>query len=77
VEDIDLDGADDRVVFFRQEESGIQVGDTEACLTGELMSGLPFSGCDDTITVVACGLGFELVLILPPLAWLRARRRRS
>lgn len=77
VEDIDVDDFDDLIVFFRLEQSGIEAGDTEVCVTGELTEGTPFSGCDAGITAVACGLGFELVLILPPLAWLRARHRRS
>ncbi len=33
-------------------------------------------GCDAIIARRMCGLGSELVLLLPPLMWLRGRRRR-
>jgi len=74
--DFDNDDFDDLLVHFRLEESGIVDGDDQACVTGERLNGVPFSGCDG-ITAMACGLGFELVLLLPPLAWLRARRKRA
>jgi hypothetical protein len=49
-------------------------GDTQACLDGGGKQ--PFHACDEvTVGVHACGLGFEIALILPPLLWLRSRRR--
>jgi hypothetical protein len=58
------------------QETGLAAGDQEACVVGVTLRGTEFSGCDAVIILRGCGLGFELALVLPALAWLRTRRRR-
>ena len=75
--DVNRDGFKDLFALYRTQETGIAFGDDEACLNGETLDGTFFQGCDHITTVVkGCGLGFELVLLLPPIMWLRSRRRR-
>ena len=46
-------------------------------LPGTPLEGIPIEGCDTVLLLGACGLGFELAFLLPPLMAWRARSRRA
>jgi hypothetical protein len=46
LQDVNLDGYLDLVSHYRQKETGLAPGDTEACIDGATNGGTPIQGCD-------------------------------
>jgi hypothetical protein len=74
--DVNGDGLTDLMAHFPTQETGLAMGDSEACLAGETLDGTPFGDCDQVNTARGCGLGFELAFLLPALVWLKRRQGR-
>jgi uncharacterized delta-60 repeat protein len=51
IEDVNGDGRSDLLLHFDVSETGIDPGDTEACLTGMTASGIGIEGCDVVTTL--------------------------
>ena len=49
--DVNRDGFLDAVMQFRTQQTNIQPGDTQACLTGNTLGGTPIHGCDSIRTL--------------------------
>ena len=44
--DVNDDGLTDLISHYRIENTGVEPDDAEACITGEMLAGTPFEGCD-------------------------------
>lgn len=74
-EDVNGDGYIDLLSHYPIEGSGIAPGQAQACVQGALLDDTRLEGCDRILVVGPCGLGFELALLLPAVAWAYGRSR--
>jgi len=51
IEDVDADGDQDMLLHYETAQTGVDPGDTQACLTGETLDGTAIEGCDTIRTV--------------------------
>jgi hypothetical protein len=51
IEDVNGDGRPDLLLHFKVGQTGIDPGDTTACLTGKTFAGLSIEGCDSIRTL--------------------------
>lgn len=49
-EDVDVDGDLDLLLHYQEPETGIDRGDSRACLSGRTTEGEVIEGCDDIVT---------------------------
>ncbi|PYK39832.1 MAG: hypothetical protein DME49_02740 [Verrucomicrobia bacterium] len=50
IEDVNGDGRPDLLLHYETSQTGIELGDTQACLTGETFDGVEVEGCDAITT---------------------------
>jgi hypothetical protein len=78
--DLDGDGRKDLLLVFRMDRTGIDSGDTEACLTGRTTTGQTVKGCDKvsvvTVTPSSAPTGSEGTTPSPPSGQTAPRSRR-
>ena len=46
MQNVNSDGFTDLVSHYRQKETGLATGDTDACIDGATNGGTPINGCD-------------------------------
>jgi hypothetical protein len=67
-EDVNDDGFTDLLSHYRTEETGIAVGDEEACVSGVTLDYLTFEGCDTVETFSPPGIEDENGSLITPIA---------